>query len=122
MNDRELLEAAARAFWAEEIDDVCSIRWLAVDQAIGYTHADNQDHNGLDREFVWNPLEDDGDALRLAVKMRLELTWWKIGVRAESAQQEPVGIEPFGADPYAATRRAIVRAAASMAALSTPKL
>ena len=64
--DRELLELAARAFWREEIGDVCSVRWLEEEQAIGYTHAENQDHDGIDQEFVWNPLEDDGDALSAA--------------------------------------------------------
>lgn len=71
--DRELLELAAQAFWGSEIDDVCSIRWLEEDQAIGYTHGDNQDHNGIDREFVWNPLTDDGDSRRLQVNLALGL-------------------------------------------------
>ena len=57
MTDRELLERAAKAYWADEIDDVCSIRWLEADQAVGYTHGDNQNHNGDDQEFVWNPQE-----------------------------------------------------------------
>ena len=64
----------------------------------------------------WNPLEDDGDALRLAVKLRLGLEWWKTGVSAESPQHGPSGIQHFDGDPQAATRRAIVRAAAAMAA------
>lgn len=115
MSDRELLELAAKAYWGDEIDDVCSIRWLEEDQAIGYTHGDNQDHNGEDREFVWNPLTDDGDALRLANKLWLE-------VRHVHGQAH-AGMEgrfwrteswfPDG-DQDAATRRAIVRAAASI--------
>lgn len=105
MTDRELLEAAAKAFWGKEIDDVCSVRWLEADQAIGYTHGDNQDHNGVDREFVWSPLTDDGDALRLAAKLYL----WE-AVRL--AHREVSG----DVDIYAATRRAIVRAAAAVGA------
>jgi hypothetical protein len=56
-------------------------------------------------ERLWNPLTDDGDALRLAVKLNL---WEPVmfGRRAE--------IGPDG-DIYAATRRAIVRAAAALA-------
>lgn len=41
----------------------------------------------------WNPLTDDGDALRLAVKLNLDIRY---------------------KDSYAATRRAIVRAAAAI--------
>lgn len=67
--DRELLELAARAYWDGEIDDVMSFRWDEQEQAIVYIHSDNQDHNGNDVELVWNPLVDDGDALRLAVKL-----------------------------------------------------
>jgi hypothetical protein len=51
----------------------------------------------------WNPLTDDGDALRLAVKLGLSDGFVTILVRSES-----------GDDPYAATRRAIVRTAAEI--------
>lgn len=116
MTDRELLEKAARAYWGDEIDNECSIRWLEEDQAIGFTHGDNQDHNGEDRELVWNPLTDDGDALRLAVKMRFEISLSHDGrdrVFAEVKGRICCG-EDSSVDPYAATRRAIVRAAAQM--------
>jgi hypothetical protein len=118
MTDRELLERAAHAYWADEIDDVCSVRWLEADNAIGYTHGDNQDHNGEDRERVWNPLEDDGDALRLAVALRIDVKWHSglddsvfAGVAYKQATQVR---ERLQGDNYAATRRAIVRAAAAM--------
>jgi hypothetical protein len=55
----------------------------------------------------WNPLDDDGTALRLAVKLRINVepvyVWhgpWTNGGTLE--------------DPYAATRRVIVRAAAEI--------
>ena len=53
--------------------------------------------------MVWNPLTDDGDALRLAVKLKL-------------LDQHNViyGQWDGGDDPYAAQRRAIVRAAAEI--------
>jgi hypothetical protein len=51
----------------------------------------------------WNPLTDDGDALRLAVKLELIE-----GLAIDFRQGEM-----DGPDPYAATRRAIVRAAAA---------
>ena len=47
MNDRELLEMAAKAYWAEELDDM-SFRWCENECCILYIHADNQDHNGAD--------------------------------------------------------------------------
>lgn len=123
MTDRELLERAARAYWGDEIDDVCSIRWLETDHAIGYTHGDNQDHNGEDREFVWNPLDDDGDALRLAVKLRLSVCHHHNGDNPAVTAMVPVewhgkfmeADEPHGDDINESTRRAIVRAAAAMA-------
>ncbi len=118
MYDRKLLEAAAKAYWGDEIDDVCSIRWLEDDQAIGYTHGDNQDHNGLDREFVWNPLTDDGDALRLAVKLNLSIRF--DGVIAAVTAEWADDFDGYWwnewllKDAAAATRRAIVRAAAEV--------
>jgi len=56
----------------------------------------------------WNPLTDDGDALRLAVKLELFHRFYI---------DEPLATIHFDAtdpDPYAATRRAIVRAAAEI--------
>jgi hypothetical protein len=113
MTDRELLEFAAEAYWGDEIDDVCSVRWLDKDECIGFTHGDNQDHNGLDVEWCWNPLTDDGDALRLAVTVKMSVTIFDdaigIGIKDWGYQEFEIGNEP-----YAATRRAIVRAAAEI--------
>lgn len=62
-----------------------------------------------------NPLERDDLALRLAVKLRLELAQWKDGVSAQRDDIRLQTIQAFnGGDPYAATRRAITRAAASI--------
>ena len=53
-------------------------------------------------------MQDDGDALRLAVKLRLR-------VRDGEAQDgHDIYAAEDGDDPYAATRRAIVRAAAEI--------
>lgn len=67
----------------------------------------------------WNPLTGDGDALRLAVKLQLEIMPLEGG---GVDVQRTTESEPFGAllatesgpDPYAATRRCIVRAAAAI--------
>ena len=81
MTDRELLELAAKAAGIEDISYY------------------------LD-DFLWNPLTDDGDALRLAVK--LNLLYGKVFVRNVADNHED------GDDIYAATRRAIVLAAAEI--------
>jgi hypothetical protein len=63
----------------------------------------------------WNPLTDDGDALRLAVQLRIGLHHGNDDdVMAVAYDLSAVFTEKFGNDPYAATRRAIVRAAAAI--------
>lgn len=116
MNDKELLTLAAKAYWGDEINDVCSVRWLDTDEAIGYMHGDNQDHNGRDVELVWNPLEFDYDAFRLMVVCKLH-----IGMESHTVSawhKDRFGhffTEAFGdGDHCEATRRAIVRAAAAI--------
>ncbi len=62
----------------------------------------------------WNPLADDGAALRLAVLMEMDL-YVRGGRWAEAfAPMHRACKEPIVGDPYAATRRAIVRAAAEV--------
>lgn len=126
MADRELLELAARAYWGDEIDDVCAIEWDDADQCIAYTHADNQDHNGNDRAFLWNPLADDGDALRLQIALGTLYPCCVTGVfRRDAFPYASASIvlrdgsevyveQPIEDDVADALRRAIVRAAASI--------
>jgi hypothetical protein len=109
LEDRELLERAARAAGMEPF------------KAWGKTFVNG---SGLPPKVDWNPLEDDGDALRLAVKLNLDILQDPTFSRTNSvevcANLEGVDTQPWASevrapDPYAATRRAIVRAAASMA-------
>jgi hypothetical protein len=99
--DRELLEAAATAAGI--------YYWIDADAVV--THSDTP---GSTRE--WNPLTDDGDALRLAVKADIDLVQFSDFARADYM----IGTgyfsvnELYGTDPLAATRRAIVRAAAEI--------
>ena len=67
--------------------------------------------------YGWNPLTDDGDALRLAVKLKIPTQFpdWADVARAWGPKHGDPYDEFFGADPCAAVRRAIVRAAAQMA-------
>jgi hypothetical protein len=94
MTDKELLELAANA--------------------AGFTWKWNADSLLIEDEswHEWNPLTDDGDALRLAVGL---------GIRFEKTDTFAVAwgvvkqfTEPLTNDPYAATRRAITRAAAEI--------
>ncbi|CAB3643339.1 hypothetical protein LMG26685_02153 [Achromobacter mucicolens] len=95
-SDRELLELAAKAAGLE-------YHWVKVDGGSLMQASEP----GSRSEESWNPLTDDGDALRLAVK--LCITDLKLAVGAL------VFAEGFQEDKYAATRRAIVRAAAELA-------
>ncbi|RPV18651.1 hypothetical protein [Pseudomonas aeruginosa] len=60
MNDRELLELAARA-----------AGFTGYGFFLGDDGIDVSDETGT--RFAWNPLTDDGDALRLAVLLNLEI-------------------------------------------------
>lgn len=97
MNDRELLELAAKAAgfngqWSDYHNGICYSKKGSLDM------------------HVWRPLDDDGDALRLA--MRLGFT-----VEPGRCWHSPYG-PAFGEDvldgELKSTRRAIVRAAAAI--------
>ena len=99
MIDRELLKAAAKA----------------AGLTIGFTPHTDECYviEGGEAIAWWNPLTDDGDAMRLAVWLGMTVQ------RGLHVQKVFVGInyelahELIGTDPCAATRRAIVRAAAA---------
>jgi len=99
--DRELLEAAAKAIELRVYD------WLPG--RAGFAHGDSITNR-------WNPLENDGDALRLAVKLRMNVFHAGVRVHAMDEEGDIEAAEGHERDPYAATRRAIVRAAAAMGA------
>ena len=102
MTDRELLELAAKAadieLWHEDVFTK------------GLTQKISQ--SGV---LCWNPLTDDGDALRLAVKLKIDVKhyddyvvgWFDGGYIG-------TGKIMYEGDAYAATRRAITRAAAEI--------
>ncbi|QYW05705.1 hypothetical protein [Phage blackswan219-6] len=90
MNDRELLELAAKAA-------------------------------GIST-YEWNPLIDDGDAFRLAVRCNIAVNPMTVDGLNRPQHESTAGcverwtscIERHNGDPAAATRRAIVRAAAEL--------
>jgi hypothetical protein len=69
-----------------------------------------------DEDRNWNPLTDDGDALRLAVKLGVQVTIILDGDDGDHSPKTMVdwATEEHLNDPYAATRRAITRAAAQI--------
>lgn len=62
----------------------------------------------------WNPLVDDGDALRLAVQLDLTFQSLAENKTIEAWHHGDLCWEPWGHDKFAATHRAIVRAAAEI--------
>ena len=98
--DRELLEMAAKA-----------ARYQYAKHG-GYIVVDGIPGN-------WNPLTDDGDALRLAVRLKIDIEFDDWNGREIVTASQPENFtgwleEDSEPDPYAATRRAIVRAAAEL--------
>lgn len=138
--DRELIEFAAKAAdifltpetlsavfpkwkWDNEYEPVyieggCMSGWVVC-----YSYSGEL--AGTER-IEWDPLEDDGDALRLAVELKLDISFGNsyyfdegdmtfCGTRWDSRESQTFKrFVKHGNDSYAATRRAIVRAAAEI--------
>ena len=107
MSDKELLELAARAAGY-------SGTWVDAGLNLGTDAV----------PIIFNPLTDDGDAMRLAVKLKLSIdtNWYNSDAcwftdKSIAASFDSVEEENHNDDPYAATRRAIVRAAAEIGKL-----
>ena len=104
---RELLELAAKAAGIPFVWDF----WNSPE------YGDTPVARAPRDQLSWNPLTDDGDALRLAVKLRLQLSIHERGCIVSLGEGEDVlgecGISVTG-DINAATRLAIVRAAAEI--------
>ncbi|QGR60400.1 hypothetical protein FOC27_09290 [Burkholderia multivorans] len=110
MSDRELLELAAKAsgmdylVWTPGASPI-----VPAPKRIG-------------GQMVWNPIHSDGDALRLAAKLNLDIrfSWYDdttavfVGGTWDNAPEAVH--ELFERDVAASMRRAIVRAAAAIAA------
>ena len=102
--DTKLLELAAKAcHWNLEYDD---------DEELSYIVWGDDNVPMYD----WNPLTDDGDALRLAVKLEIDIRFYTESEEAwvETAAYGGNADELLAPDPYTATRRAIVCAAAEI--------
>lgn len=108
MDDVELLDLAAKAYASQDIKKLNFGAWF----------------NGA-RGVYWNPLADDGDALRLAVKLKIAFFPpendegdFAVASIAEGVLSDDgdAWIQEWvkGGDKLAATRRAIVCAAAEI--------
>ena len=116
--DRELVELAAKA---------AGVELIQMPPGVYRNAAGAKPENNAFGLPTWNPLADDGDALRLAVKLRLHARQFPIfddGFDAPLGMVEvwrvddddPMHVEFLrsGDDRLVATRRAIVRAAAEI--------
>lgn len=110
MQDKELLELAAKAAGYIVDEHVSSGLWV---------YERNASWKGAEPPiFLWNPLIDDGDALRLSVKTGVGLVQHQGWLQTmHPSLQERVDVM-YENNPYAATRRAIVRAAAEIGRLT----
>jgi len=117
MTDRELLEFAAKAAGYLET--------ASIQNGYGFIALAVMDEYGDWTGKEWNPLTDDGDALRLVVKLQIDIEWrdgevW--AYRHASADGECFTAIEAAADHDPeiigtgdrATRRAITRAAAEI--------
>lgn len=126
MDDRELLELAAKAadifvksstwpyscpvedetFFDEESKSITGTRlWFSEKGEIGGTE-----------EYTWSPLTNDADAFRLAVKLELCIDSGLISVyrTARNVNDAIYEVGTKYTDPYKTTRRLIVQAAAQI--------
>ena len=120
--DRELLELAAKAAGLQ----LCGYSWIGEnegDEECETFEAAFVKHNPeQELATMWNPLTDDGDALRLAVRLGLGISFGQYAPldvysvyisEVEGGDELAVGCIMNG-DEFGVTRRAIVCAAASI--------
>jgi hypothetical protein len=110
MTDSEMLELAALAAGA----DVTGMR--GCDPIFGFPEGAE---DGETKYVRWNPLTDDGDALRLAALLNIDLEWRADGRVAAYRHATANGycftaFESSRENREENTRRAIVRAAAEI--------
>jgi len=100
--DKQLLMLAAKAV-GYKINESDSLKWLRV-----------SDHDG---DWQWNPLVDDGDAIRLAVKLHLDIAFYfdsrfgihnEVGVYSHHQKHHIKEGMKINSDELAIVRRAIV--------------
>ena len=112
--DKELIELAAKAAGHEG-------EWQRDTNFVQerYCFEISYINQGMMTGVEWNPLREDGEALRLAIKLQLEI---RPGPGAVSVSNvcygDPLSFVWYNGDPQKATRRAIVMAAAKIAKIN----
>lgn len=106
--NRELLELAAKAAGYE----IVCIASKHIAQ--GVFDDDLLIRNEQGGDSVWNPRRDDGDALRLAVKLRMSVDVREAAVCVITQSETVILEHAVGEELVAATRLAILRAAAAI--------
>jgi len=112
-NDKTLLEMAARA---------AGMRVMCSEAELHGCMDASTVYRGMMLEGEhepWNPLDDDGDALRLAVKLDINVfqssgSAYALPSYDDGTYEMQARYCDIGGDPCAATRLAIVRAAAEI--------
>ncbi len=119
MTDRELMEKAAKAAKVKIVGP--------IEKYIVQPHANEIGgfivRNKFGGDSTWNPLSNDSDALRLAVKLRMSVQVNDLSIVVYLPQSDtgetPAPIHEYPGEEHEAnhdicTRRAIVRAAAEI--------
>ena len=113
MTDKELIEHAANAIGLKG-------KWQRDTNFVQerYRFVVSYNNQGMMTGFEWNPLREDGAALRLAVRLSINVMFIGNVVRCFRSEEDFVAvdeeIEYFFDDKQKAVRRAIVRCAAEI--------
>lgn len=110
MTDRELLELAAKAV------GLSNAEWKEYTNAPPTMVVRYEPPVGGITGHDWNPLSDDGDALRLACQLQFDLVLGHRGATVTLPGKKPIEelCHQDSGENLACTRRAIVRAAAEI--------
>lgn len=123
MTDKELLDLAAKAVGLTPAAD-SDQEWVDDGQGGVTGQFEWKDAEGGELLYHWNPLTDDGDALRLAVALHIGIrsngpNHWQNADETIAIWDDHEGVprqlrQAHDGDPRAATRTAVVRAAAAI--------
>ena len=105
MDDSELIELAAKGARINAIKDPNGVWRNCTRLPPGFN---------IFEAKPWNPIYDNGDALRLAVKLEMKINISQGNVQVRFKEDAPLVFVRTGIDSYEATRRAITRAAAEI--------
>jgi hypothetical protein len=106
MTDSELIELAAKGARINAIKDPNGVWRDCTRLPPGFN---------IFEAKPWNPIYDNGDALRLAVKLEMKINISQGNVQVRYKEDAPLVFVRTGINTYEATRLAITRAAAEIA-------